>query len=82
MARVAGPDGLPETTRRSAFQGGGRQAVAGTPVAEAFGAAVPEGSGQRPHRPPSDQHYLSLESRKSAPMVAIALEAWIDDNAA
>ena len=24
--------------------------------------------------------YLSLESRKSAPMVAIALEAWIYDN--
>jgi hypothetical protein len=29
----------------------------------------------------NEGHYLSLESSKSAPMVAIALEAWIYDNA-
>ena len=74
-AVTTGGNALPkrDPARCNAFQGGGRQAVAGTPLAEAHGAAVPHGSGQRPHvRHLISTGYLSLESREAAAAVALA----------
>ena len=65
----------PDVTR----SGRGCQAGAGAPRTGPNGVAVPDGSGQRPHSAPLDQHRLplALESRETPAAVAIALEAWI-----
>src|SRR5262245_21383283 len=59
---ITGGNGLPkdDPANVTRFMSAAGQAVAGTPVAEAHGPALPDRSGQRPHSAPSDQHRLSL----------------------
>jgi hypothetical protein len=48
----------------NAFQVGDCQAPPGSSLSEALGPAMPNGSGQRPHSAPSDQHRLPLAGKQ------------------